>query len=63
MDGSMNISPETAQSLQNLSNKDKQELNQFITHESTDVDPASESSSTDISVQLRKLRYKQQCTP
>jgi hypothetical protein len=35
MDGSMSISPETAQNLQSLSDKDKQELNQFIQHEST----------------------------
>ncbi|KAH9828290.1 mitochondrial import inner membrane translocase subunit TIM8 [Teratosphaeria destructans] len=31
---SLNISPETAQSLQNMSAKDKQELNQFIVNES-----------------------------
>ncbi|KAF2773514.1 hypothetical protein EJ03DRAFT_323468 [Teratosphaeria nubilosa] len=30
----LNISPETAQSLQNMSAKDKQELNQFIVNES-----------------------------
>lgn len=29
----LNISPETAQGLQNLSAKDKQELNQFIVNE------------------------------
>lgn len=29
----LNISPETAQGLQNLSAKDKQELNQFVANE------------------------------
>lgn len=32
---SLNISPETAQGLQNLSQKDRQELNQFVLQEST----------------------------
>lgn len=29
----LNVSPETAQSLQNMSAKDKQELNQFVMNE------------------------------
>ncbi|KAK3717793.1 Mitochondrial import inner membrane translocase subunit tim8 [Vermiconidia calcicola] len=33
MDSNMSLSPEVAQSLQNLSAKDKQELNQFVMQE------------------------------
>lgn len=44
----MSISPETAQSLQNLSDKDKQELNQFISHESTSRMASSIAASTDV---------------
>ncbi len=34
MDGGLNLSPEAAQGLQNMSAKDKQDLQQFIQQES-----------------------------
>jgi hypothetical protein len=34
MDNGLNLSPETVSNLQNLSEKDKQELSQFVTQES-----------------------------